>query len=114
MTRCPWFSSHDVSPAPDGLAVGDVATCTRCDLQYVVGAVAPYRLDRDEDGSARVLSALATAGKMPQAEYQKLLALPKVARALGLQKAGGGSPAGAPPDGDARTAPGGPAPGRPR
>jgi hypothetical protein len=88
MPRCPWFSSHDVSPDPDGLSVNDVGTCTRCGLQYVVRAVNPYRLARDEEASAPLLLALATRRKLPLAEYQKLLALPKVAKALrarGLQ-----------------------------
>jgi hypothetical protein len=82
MVRCPWFPSHDVTPPPDGLAVGAVGTDNRCHLQYVVLAVNPYKLARDEDTAAPTVSALSKRRNLPQAEYAKLLESPKVKKAL--------------------------------
>ena len=82
MPRCPWFSSHDVSPAPDGLDVSEIGTCNRCHLQYVVLQVNPYRLARDEAAAAPALFALSMRRKLPQAHYAKLLGSPKVKKAL--------------------------------
>jgi hypothetical protein len=82
MPKCPWIPTHDVAPPPDGLDVGEIGTCMRCQLQYVVMQTNPYRLARDEAGAAPAIFALSMRRKLPQTEYARLLESPKVKKAL--------------------------------